>query len=66
MTDVKLVELIRAAFLDVRRSEQVAQELISLLGEETKVKIYDYFKVKALAELKAQKAKIEEAIGRYE
>jgi hypothetical protein len=66
MTDVKLVELIRAAFLDVRRSEQVAQELISLLGEETKVKIYDYFKVKALSELKAQKAKIEEAIGRYE
>ena len=63
--DIKLIELIRSSMADIRQSESTAQEIVALLDEETKTKLYNLLSLKIIAALRAQKGKLEEAIARY-
>lgn len=65
MNDVKLSELLRIAFADPRVSEAAANEIVSMLDDGAKHKLYSFLSIKAVANIKAQMAKLDEALERY-
>lgn len=62
--DKRLIEMLMGLTVGQNR-EQVFGEIVELLDDDPKKRIYEYLRIKTLASLRSQAATIEDAIKRY-